>query len=101
MTSTLRSTPFACKIARLWTAFSCVLRDTVSSQIASRGTPISTSIPAMLSASGTDGVSTILARPESKGIYMPVPQRSVLEETIPTEFAVQGSTRVQLEVEAP
>jgi hypothetical protein len=45
--------------------------------------------------------STVLSRPESKGIYVSVPLRSVLEETIPTDFAVQGSARIRLEVEAP
>jgi hypothetical protein len=45
--------------------------------------------------------STVLMHHDGNGVYVPVPRRGVLEETIPTEFAVQGAVRVQLEVAAP
>jgi hypothetical protein len=46
-------------------------------------------------------VASVLSRPRSKGNFVVVPRRSVLEEIILTEYAVQGAARVELEVEAP
>jgi hypothetical protein len=46
-------------------------------------------------------VTSILARPRSLGNYAVVRQRGILEEELPTPFAVSGLTGIQLEVEAP
>lgn len=46
-------------------------------------------------------VSSILARPRSRGNFAFMPQRSILEEEISVDFAVEGLARVQLEVELP
>lgn len=46
-------------------------------------------------------VHGVLARPQSLGNFAVIPRRGVLEEEIPTGFAVEGFARVQLEVEAP
>ena len=46
-------------------------------------------------------VATVLSRPRrSSGIEQTV-ERGVLEEAIPTDYVVEGATRVQLIVEAP
>jgi hypothetical protein len=45
-------------------------------------------------------VGSVLSRPRSRGNYTVVSRRSVLEEVIPTDYAVQGLTRIQLQVEA-
>jgi hypothetical protein len=44
---------------------------------------------------------SILSRPRSLGNFAMVRQRGILEEEIPTDHAVEGLTRIQLEVEAP
>ncbi len=46
-------------------------------------------------------VAQILSNPRQRGDFLPVPQRSVLEETIPTQFAVEGAATIELEVVAP
>jgi hypothetical protein len=46
-------------------------------------------------------VATVLTRPRSKGNFLVVPKRSVLEEIILTEYAVQGLARIELEVDTP
>jgi len=46
-------------------------------------------------------VTSILSRPRSQGNYAVIRQRGILEEEIPTDFAVAGLTTIQLEVEAP
>lgn len=43
-------------------------------------------------------VANVLSRPRSRGSVVAVPRRSVLEELIETEFAVEGSARIELEV---
>jgi hypothetical protein len=45
--------------------------------------------------------ATILSISGSKGNLTPVSRRSVLEEIISTDYAVEGSARIRLEVEAP
>jgi hypothetical protein len=45
-------------------------------------------------------VDGVLSRPRSRGNFTVVSRRSVLEEVILTDYAVQGLTRIQLEVEA-
>jgi hypothetical protein len=42
----------------------------------------------------------VLTRPRSRGNIRFIPVRSVLEEMIPTAYAVEGSAHIQLEVEA-
>ena len=44
-------------------------------------------------------VASVLTRPRSSGNYSYIPQRSILEEIVPTEYAVEGAARIQLEVE--
>jgi hypothetical protein len=44
--------------------------------------------------------ATMLTRPRSRGNFALVAQRSVLEQSIPVEFEVEGVARVQIEVEA-
>jgi hypothetical protein len=46
-------------------------------------------------------VAQILSNPRQRGDFLPVPQRSVLEETIATQFAVDGAATIELEVVAP
>jgi hypothetical protein len=46
-------------------------------------------------------VVTVLSRPRSLGNLSVMQQRGVLEEDIPTDYAVVGFARVQLEVEEP
>ena len=46
-------------------------------------------------------VANVLSRPRSRGSVVAVPRRSVLEEVIETEFAVEGSVRIELEVAGP
>lgn len=46
-------------------------------------------------------VATILARPRSRGNFASVPRRSIVEERIPLDHAVEGLARVELEVLAP
>jgi hypothetical protein len=46
-------------------------------------------------------VANILTRPSSRGNFVRVPRRSVLEESVETEYAVGGSAEIALEVEAP
>jgi len=45
-------------------------------------------------------VGSVLSRPRSRGNNTFVSRRSVLEEVIPTDYAVQGLMRIQLQVEA-
>jgi hypothetical protein len=45
-------------------------------------------------------VARVLTRPRSEGHVTPIPRRSVFEEVVPTDYAVEGYTRIQLEVEA-
>jgi hypothetical protein len=45
-------------------------------------------------------VARVLTRPRSKGNVTPIPRRSVLEEVVATDYAVEGYTRIHLEVEA-
>jgi hypothetical protein len=44
--------------------------------------------------------ATLLSRPRSRGNVASMPVRTVLEETIPTEFSVQGLARIEIDVEA-
>jgi hypothetical protein len=44
-------------------------------------------------------VARVLTRPRSRGNLSIIPIRSILEEVIPTGYAVEGSARIQLEVE--
>jgi len=46
-------------------------------------------------------VANVLSRPRSRGNVVQVPRRSVLEEVIETDFAVEGSARIELQVEGP
>jgi hypothetical protein len=46
-------------------------------------------------------VANVLTRPKSRGNLLVLPRRLVLEETIETEYAVDGSATLELEVEAP
>jgi hypothetical protein len=46
-------------------------------------------------------VAHVLSRPSSRGNFVRVPWRSILEESIETAYAVEGSAEVTLEVEAP
>jgi hypothetical protein len=46
-------------------------------------------------------VARVLTRPKSKGNVTAIPHRSVLEEIVPADFAVEGYARIRLEVEAP
>lgn len=46
-------------------------------------------------------VANVLSRPSSRGNFVRVPWRSILEESIETAYAVEGSAEVTLEVEAP
>jgi len=46
-------------------------------------------------------VSAVLARPRSRGNFALIPQRNILEEQIPVDYAVEGLARVQIEVESP
>jgi hypothetical protein len=45
--------------------------------------------------------ATLLTRPRSKGNFVVVPRRTVLEESILTDFAVEGKAHVEIEVVAP
>ena len=46
-------------------------------------------------------VANVLSRPSSRGNLVRVPWRSILEESVETPYAVEGSVEVTLEVEAP
>jgi hypothetical protein len=46
-------------------------------------------------------VARVLTRPKSTGNVTAIPHRSVLEEVVPADFAVEGYARIRLEVEAP
>jgi hypothetical protein len=46
-------------------------------------------------------VTSILTRPRTTGNLAVIPQRGVLEESIPTGYMVEGLARVHLEVETP
>lgn len=46
-------------------------------------------------------VASVLSRPRSKGNFAVIPQRAILEVEIPTEFSVEGLSRIQIEVESP
>ncbi len=46
-------------------------------------------------------VSSILTRPRTRGNLALVRRRGILEEEIPTDYAVEGLARLQLQVEAP
>jgi hypothetical protein len=45
-------------------------------------------------------VARVLTRPRSKGHVTTIPQRSVLEEVVRADYAVEGYARIHLEVEA-
>jgi hypothetical protein len=45
-------------------------------------------------------VARVLVRPGRKGNVTYIPERSVFEEVLPTDYAVEGYVRVELEVEA-
>ncbi|HXV76364.1 MAG TPA: hypothetical protein VD788_08590, partial [Candidatus Polarisedimenticolaceae bacterium] len=45
--------------------------------------------------------TSLMTRPKSRGSVVVVPRRAILEEAIETGFAVEGSTRIELEIEAP
>jgi hypothetical protein len=44
-------------------------------------------------------VARVLTRPRSKGNVTIIPRRNVLEEVLPTDYAVEGYARIHLEVE--
>jgi hypothetical protein len=46
-------------------------------------------------------VTSILVRPRSLGNFAVIPERGILEEEIATDHAVEGLTKIQLDVEAP
>jgi len=46
-------------------------------------------------------VANILSRPSSRGNFVRVPRRSILEERLETAYAVEGSAEITLEVETP
>ena len=43
----------------------------------------------------------MLTRPRGAGNVTPVPRRSIVEEVVFTDYVIEGSVRVRLEVEAP
>ena len=43
-------------------------------------------------------VSRVLVRPGSEGNVTSIPQRSVFEEVLPSDHAVEGYVRIRLEV---
>jgi hypothetical protein len=45
-------------------------------------------------------VARALTRPRSTGNVTSIPQRAVLEEVLPTDYAVEGHARIRLEVES-
>ena len=45
--------------------------------------------------------AAVLALSGSRGSVTPIPRRRILEEAIGTEYAVEGSARIEIEVEAP
>ena len=46
-------------------------------------------------------VASVLARPRSRGNFAVIPNRAILEVELLTDYAVEGLSRIQLEVEAP
>ena len=46
-------------------------------------------------------VANVLSQPPSRGNFVRVPRRSILEESVETAYAVEGSAEITLEVEAP
>jgi hypothetical protein len=46
-------------------------------------------------------VASILARPKSRGNFAVIPNRAILEVELLTDYAVEGLSRIQLEVETP
>jgi hypothetical protein len=46
-------------------------------------------------------VANILSRPSSRGNFVHVPWRAILEESVETAYAVEGSAEITLEVENP
>jgi hypothetical protein len=46
-------------------------------------------------------VANVLSRPSSRGNFVHVPWRSILEESVETAYAVEGSAEITLEVESP
>ena len=46
-------------------------------------------------------VARVLTRPGGAGNVTYIQRRSIVEEVIPTDYTVEGSVRVQLEVVAP
>jgi hypothetical protein len=46
-------------------------------------------------------VARVLSNPRQRGDFLPVPRRSVLEESIRTEHAVEGAATIEIEVVAP
>jgi hypothetical protein len=45
--------------------------------------------------------ATLLTRPRNEGVLHPLPRRAVLEDSIPTEWFCEGSTRFDVVVTAP
>ena len=45
--------------------------------------------------------ATLLTQPKSKGNVVVIPRRTVLEESVLTDFAVEGKAEVEIEVVAP
>jgi hypothetical protein len=45
-------------------------------------------------------VARVLTRPRSTGNVTAIPHRAVLEEVVPTDYSIEGHTRIRLEVEA-
>jgi hypothetical protein len=43
-------------------------------------------------------VASVLTRPRSQGNLTHIAQRSIVEEALPTSYAVEGLARIQLEV---
>jgi hypothetical protein len=46
-------------------------------------------------------VAHVLSRPPSRGNFVRVPHRNILEESVETEYAVEGSAEITVEVETP
>ncbi len=46
-------------------------------------------------------VARVLSNPRQRGDFLPIPRRSVLEEAITTEHAVEGAATIEIEVIAP
>jgi len=46
-------------------------------------------------------IAHVLSHPRQRGDFLPVPRRSVLEESITTPYAVEGAATIELEVVGP